>query len=56
LGNAQHAGGADQAAVIIYGLDQPKFPGLNYISPVELQIAKKVLGMLVGKLAGFASV
>ena len=55
LGNAQHAGGADQAVVIIYGLDQPKFPGLNYISPMELQIAKKVLGMLVGKLAGFAS-
>jgi hypothetical protein len=56
LGNAQHAGGADQAAVIIYGLDQPKFSGLNHVPPVELQIAKKVLGMLVAKLAGFASV
>jgi hypothetical protein len=56
LGNAQHPGGADQAAVIIYGLDQPKFSGLNHVPPVELQIAKKVLGMLVGKLAGFASV
>jgi hypothetical protein len=55
LGNAQHPGGADQAAMLIYGLDQPKFPDLNHIPPVELQIAKKVLGMLVAKLAIFAS-
>jgi hypothetical protein len=40
--------------VIIYGLDQPKFPDLNHIPPMELQIAKKVLGTLVAKLAIFA--
>jgi hypothetical protein len=41
--------------MLIYGLDQPKFPDLNHIPPVELQIAKKVLGMLVAKLANIAS-
>jgi hypothetical protein len=54
LGDAKHAGSAHQAAVIVNGLHEPKLSNLNHIPPVELQIAKKVLGTLVAKLAIFA--
>ena len=55
LGDAKHPSSAHQAAVIVNGLNQPKLSNLNHIPPMELQIAKKVLGTLVAKLAIFVN-